>query len=745
MSGSEENTVQNETDAPNVRRRRLSDESRQDGAGGGRDESNRKRRRRILSCDTCRRQKCRCELDEESEQCSRCRSLRITCTWNDSGDTHSVSSREAPTSKPDADASAKKTQLDRIKSLEASIADLKATVQMLAPSIRPDLKRTLAVGRQERLIAIDKNVTSNSVIDDNDGTGSVVSGGTGGTVGRSSANEDVEPADRHVYSSPAEVVRKVGSQLSGGFRRTFDVQADLVSLGILSEKTARDLVLEFVRRRKNTLLLNSEIDLAPRNRDLRHASPFLHDACCLHAMRFSEHSSSVLHRRVFEHVRLQLGQLMIASPLPLEELMGVLIMSLWACSPSSPEYVDSWLLSGHCAQQAMLSINFSEILMRTKARTSTEDDQRVVRLWANTCLVNLHWAATTGRPATVPSAYLAQCKLLLNFEEVTMRDAMMYAEITLYLILQDKFSQRSYLGADGECEELATWKLRWNYLFELPAASTLRISHSIAWLILARRSLEHDQASSDDDSLSSSPRLQPADAVRQEPPAHQNPELHDLAHARVCGFATEVVRAFVEMPSTRAEELPEFHRLCVAYAMLIISKYEQKPPYGGVDSGNNGGSHEVLQLLKAAQKQNSVWSASSPSAIQFGLERALKKVTARVEGTGGPNVASVAAAAATPTTAIVTDNRAPHRIAMASPSSLREQQVAAGGTPAAWGQHHQDARGQQQQPPPHPQQDHPSSFSGTTMVPEFDGSFSLEMIDNFFNGGHLSLGDPSLF
>ncbi|EQB53923.1 hypothetical protein CGLO_06303 [Colletotrichum gloeosporioides Cg-14] len=206
MSGSEENMMQNETDASNVRRRRLSDESRQDGAGGGRDE--------------------------------------ITCTWNDSGDTHSVSSREAPTSKPDADASAKKTQLDRIKSLEASIADLKATVQMLAPSIRPDLKRTLAVGRQERLIAVDKNVTSNSVVDDNDGAGSVVSGGTGGTVGRSSANEDVEPADRHVYSSPAEVVRKVGSQLSGGFRRTFDVQADLVSLGILSEKTARDLVLE---------------------------------------------------------------------------------------------------------------------------------------------------------------------------------------------------------------------------------------------------------------------------------------------------------------------------------------------------------------------------------------------------------------------------------------------------------------------------------------------------------------------
>lgn len=85
----------------------------------------------------------------------------------------------------------------------------------------------------------------------------------------------------------------------------------------------------------------------------------------------------------------------------------------------------------------------------------------------------------------MPSAYLAQCKLLLNFEEVTMRDAMMYAEITLYLILQDKFSQRSYLGADGECEELAAWKLRWNYLFgEYPSrrcqypASTLGYEHN---------------------------------------------------------------------------------------------------------------------------------------------------------------------------------------------------------------------------------------------------------------------------
>ncbi|KAJ0166687.1 Transcriptional activator of proteases prtT [Colletotrichum tanaceti] len=671
--------MSHEADSPAVRRRRLSDESRRDGPG--KKDLSRKRKRRILSCDTCRRQKCRCELDEESETCARCRSLRF-------------------------------------RSLETSIVDLKATIQMLVSGSRPDIRRTLATDRQERPL----QPRPHPARADQDGNG-------GCDASKAPGKEDVEPADRHVYSSPAEVVRKVGNQLSGGYRRTFDVQADVVSLGLLDDKTARDLVAEFVRRRRNTLLVNSEVDLTPKNRDLRHASPFLHDVCCLHAMRFSEHSSSVLYRRVFEHVRLQMGQLMVASPLPLEELMGILIMSLWASAPSGPEYIDSWLLSGHCAQQAMLSINFSEILSRTKYRTSTAEDQRVMRLWSNTCLVNLHWAATTSRPATVPAAYLQQCKLLLNFEEVTMRDAMVYAEIMLYLLLQDKFSQRLSLSGDGTCEELSAWKTRWNYLFELPAASTLRISYSIAWLILARRSLEHDQAAPDHDSLSSSPRLHPADAAGHNG-AHSQPSSQDppaVTQFRVSAFATDVVRAFVDMPTSRAEELPEFHRLCVAYAMLIISKHEQKPSLtmGGSPSGQDD---VVLQLLRDAQKHNGVTGNSAPSAIQFGLERALKKVSSRVEGR------SSRAGAAVGSEALGSNNGS-----LEVELSLSGAAAAAGPT---WAQTTQDQLGGT----PGQQHEHPSShFTGATLAPEFDGSLSLETMDFFFSGGHLGLGDQSFF
>ncbi|GJC86964.1 hypothetical protein ColLi_09802 [Colletotrichum liriopes] len=320
-----------------------------------------------------------------------------------------------------------------------------------------------------------------------------------------------------------------------------------------------------------------------------------------------------------------------------------------------------------------------------------------------------------------------------------MRDAMVYAEIMLYLILQDKFSQRLYLGSGGTCEELSAWKTRWNYLFELPASSTLRISYSIAWLILARRSLEHDQAASDQDSLSSSPRLHPADAAAasnggaHNRPGSQGPP--DMTQSRVSAFATDVVRAFVDMPASRAEELPEFHRLCVAYAMLIISKYEQKPSAAvGLPSDADD---VVLALLRDAQKHNGVAGNSAPSAIQFGLERALKKVSSRIESRSSAAASATGPADAGSHHDMLGVGLPPPGVGVSHPPGTAAAAVAPTWAPTTQ---------QQQQDTPGQQHDHPSSsFTGATLVPEFDGSLSLETMDFFFSGGHLGLGDHSFF
>ncbi|GKT40052.1 uncharacterized protein ColSpa_00233 [Colletotrichum spaethianum] len=198
-----------------------------------------------------------------------------------------------------------------------------------------------------------------------------------------------------------------------------------------------------------------------------------------------------------------------------------------------------------------------------------------------------------------------------------------------------------------------------------------------------------------------------------------------MTQSRVSAFATDVVRAFVDMPASRAEELPEFHRLCVAYAMLIISKYEQKPSAtGGLPSDADD---VVLTLLRDAQKHNGVTGNSAPSAIQFGLERALKKVSSRIEGRlcaagGHHGMLGVGLSELG-----VGGSQPPGPAAAAAPTWTQTTQ-------------------QQQRGTPGQQYDHPSSsFTGETLVPEFDSSLSLETMDFFFSGGHLGLGDHSFF
>ena len=85
-------------------------------------------------------------------------------------------------------------------------------------------------------------------------------------------------------------------------------------------------------------------------------------------------------------------------------------------------------------------------------------------MFANTGTTH-SWAATTGRPPTIPTNYLRQYECLLNFEQVTIKDVCIHAEILLFITLHEKLAQKSYLEDDGSCEELTVWKKKWAYLF----------------------------------------------------------------------------------------------------------------------------------------------------------------------------------------------------------------------------------------------------------------------------------------
>ena len=71
-------------------------------------------------------------------------------------------------------------------------------------------------------------------------------------------------------------------------------------------------------------------------RDLRELSAFLHSVCRLCAILYREDlCGTPMHRQVHEQVRITLGQALLSSPLNLEEINAILVMSDHAVRSSS--------------------------------------------------------------------------------------------------------------------------------------------------------------------------------------------------------------------------------------------------------------------------------------------------------------------------------------------------------------------------------------------------------------------------
>ncbi|SPJ75205.1 uncharacterized protein FTOL_04936 [Fusarium torulosum] len=382
--------------------------------------------------------------------------------------------------------------------------------------------------------------------------------------------DEVEPADQHVHAAPAEVIRRVACQVTGDFRRSFYTKEDVVSTGMLSAATADS----FIKRRRHVLFINNETDLVTRG-TLLHTSPFLHAVCCTHEMRYTHtnQTDALKHRQVYEHTRGMLGQVMLGSPLHLEEITGVLINALFAGSPST-------------------------ILRHTSAHKCRDfDDDR-----------------------SPVNENLGQ--RMLGTPPTTMRDAMLFAEVSLYCTLQQDTCGMPNFASDGDCEKFAPWKQKWGYLLELPTGLILNLSYYIANVILAKRSLDHIEARALNANTSVSPQTPYGSTAHLQDASTKSLQDH------IYELSFRVTLAFVAIPSSSSGDLPEFHSLCVAYSMLILCQYDELPSSIPRDE-LSAALHEV----KRRCNESNAYSV----AVRFSVERAWERLrmdTASVESTG---------------------------------------------------------------------------------------------------------------
>ncbi|KAK8097839.1 uncharacterized protein PG998_013325 [Apiospora kogelbergensis] len=522
---------------------------KKDESGAADKTAGQKRRRRVFSCQSCQRLKCRCEYDPGAQACHRCVTLRqvsrIECSLK--GEVLDVPSHPKP-----ADNGSTSIE-ERLSRHEKSLAEIKSMVEF--------------VSRQFGLVSDVHRQSSSAPTHHN------------GIARSESSREDegpeniADPVDLATASAPTVVLREIGEQVTQGYRRLEHVKLDLVQLQLLDEQTATELVRLFLRNHGHLLLVHNAADSPAA--DLRQISPFLHSVVCLCAILYREDlCGTPAHRQVYEQVRITLGQTLLSSPLNLEEINAVLIMSDHA---DGPEYIDSWLLTGYCVKQAMLSISFAKIVNNIKHGSSNIQDRQAIHLWSTVCLHHLHWAATTGRPSVLQTSYINQCNILLSFYQASMQDGMLVAEVLLYSVLHSKLRKRSYLDAHGECSEFKTWKQKWNHLMALPTASMLRIGYFAAYLILAVHALEASgEAMSGKTFLSNmsvdSPVSSILDTPDPKPPTKKDAQ---TLQAHTAKYAHSVLETFVEMPSFLMDTIPTYLCLCIGYSALILAHYDE--------------------------------------------------------------------------------------------------------------------------------------------------------------------------
>ncbi|KAI1810117.1 hypothetical protein GGS20DRAFT_580135 [Poronia punctata] len=573
--------------SPDTGAKKRRDDKEEDQEQQQQEQQKKRKRRRAFSCLSCQRLKCRCEYDVGANGCHRCQTLRISCSLRGQRNDFVTPPGESPgevaavvgVARPSAGVVGLGVE-ERLQRHEDALEEIKTMIQALKPpenSNRP-----------------------NSSED--------VGGGGGGGAARGSHDPPdpaylSNPVDRGSKSAPIVVLREMTQSALGYPRLLGHGNLDLVQLQLLDEQTASELIETFIRYQSHTLLVRSNDDLR-HGGETRRVSAFLHSVCCLIGVVYRDDiCGTELHRQIYDQVRMTLGQAALSSPLDLDDLNAMFIMSNNANTPNGQgvEYIDSWLLTGYCAKQAMLSIYFTHIVNRLQKGSSTVEDHRAMHLWCMICLHHLHWAATTGRPSIIPKGYIDQCNVLLSFYQATMQDGMLVAEIMLYSILHQKILHESYPSDGGECEEFRAWKQKWNHLLTLPTSAMLRIGYHAACLILAVRvlgktgdapgstsflSTENTPRTTDDRTPGREQQHEHKHHGRDESAhlpgakkrtADESSQADDLLvsiKVNTCKYAKLILETFVEMPTFLMDATETCTCLCLGYCALLLAHYD---------------------------------------------------------------------------------------------------------------------------------------------------------------------------
>ncbi|KAJ5942525.1 hypothetical protein N7516_002693 [Penicillium verrucosum] len=257
-----------------------------------------------------------------------------------------------------------------------------------------------------------------------------------------------------------------------------------------SDDSTKDIIINGILSEELAITLLKGTDPV----QLRTKSSLLFGTCILAGLHItpSLHGSST-HQALYHHIHGLLGQAHLSSTASLDTIQSMLIFSMWDLRPSlGPDYGTSWLLSGTAAMRVIMTTPFGQLPNTSDADGGERAQaQEIMRTWNLICLCQLQFSVGSGRPPIISSQYFDECIKVLDFPSYNARDELVLAGVRLYRLLWEIISSNVIQKGSTVWPEIDNLRKSQENIYKLDSSEPLRFAYSCAYLILARRTLQH--------------------------------------------------------------------------------------------------------------------------------------------------------------------------------------------------------------------------------------------------------------
>ncbi|PVI07415.1 hypothetical protein DM02DRAFT_551005 [Periconia macrospinosa] len=413
--------------------------------------------RRVISCQSCRRLKTRCEVPRGATSCTRCHTLRLPCELPydpRGGRQHLPASErveEASSPRPACNCD------DRLVALETALQEMQRTLRLILaqqPSLSlPSLGTDESVPR-EILEPDSSSKTSTEIVEMTT------------TPGASSI-------------APVQVIRNMNTWITGAaFNHDEELEVEDVTKAVLTSNNLKgQLIRTFKKNTPRLHFIHGEIHEGfSQNYNL------LTVTCVLAGMQATPSIRNPdLHTSLYTLLKTNLSRAMLNSPLGTTSIYSMLVVcSLNLSMGYSEGYMDAWLISGSLLLHLMLSLDC--ISPTSALLLSNEDDKNRILAWNYACLQHLKFSIGTGRCSSVrldlADRFVRMVKQELSFQQW---DKDVGIELELFIILYN-----GVIGQNVSTSELRRSLVTWRDANDISGHLTLSFALSTANLIVTR-------------------------------------------------------------------------------------------------------------------------------------------------------------------------------------------------------------------------------------------------------------------